>query len=159
MTKIIFETFHYLRKLYLNFFNIETFGARTFVTKENKIFLVKHRYGNYFVMPGGKIDKGESPENAAIRELKEETGIIANKTDFLLGTYKNNSGGKNDTVYCFVVTDFVENPYFKRSFLNFLEIKESNWFDINDLPPDISPATKRRIDEFLAGKSGLVSFW
>jgi 8-oxo-dGTP pyrophosphatase MutT (NUDIX family) len=29
------------------------------------------------VLPGGKLDKGETPHEAAVRELKEETGIRA----------------------------------------------------------------------------------
>jgi len=38
---------------------------------------------NAWGMPGGKVDIGESPINAAIRELKEETGIIVNKWDLV----------------------------------------------------------------------------
>jgi len=36
----------------------------------------KEPYQGYWAMPGGKNEKGESYELAAIRELKEETGII-----------------------------------------------------------------------------------
>jgi 8-oxo-dGTP pyrophosphatase MutT (NUDIX family) len=35
----------------------------------------KHRWG----VPKGKIDKGESPKQAAIREFREETGICLKK--------------------------------------------------------------------------------
>jgi 8-oxo-dGTP pyrophosphatase MutT (NUDIX family) len=35
-----------------------------------------HRAGlNYYVFPGGGVDKGESPEEAAIRETMEELGV------------------------------------------------------------------------------------
>jgi ADP-ribose pyrophosphatase len=37
-------------------------------------------------LPGGLIDKGETPEAAALRELREETGFEPSKLE-LLGTY------------------------------------------------------------------------
>lgn len=51
--------------------------ARAVVIKDNKILLI-HRFkdgAEYYVLPGGQIEKGESPEETAIRELKEETTI------------------------------------------------------------------------------------
>ena len=36
----------------------------------------RHRAGkHYFVFPGGGVDEGETPEQAAIREMEEETGL------------------------------------------------------------------------------------
>ncbi len=45
--------------------------------KENKVALIeRHRAGlDYFVFPGGGVDEGETPEQAAIRETMEELGI------------------------------------------------------------------------------------
>ena len=45
--------------------------------KDNKVALIeRHRAGlRYFVFPGGGVGKGESPEQAAIRETMEELGI------------------------------------------------------------------------------------
>ena len=44
---------------------------------ENKVALIeRHRAGlHYFVFPGGGVDEGESPEQAAVREAMEELGI------------------------------------------------------------------------------------
>ncbi len=49
-------------------------AAYAIVVRENKLLLVKVRDG--FHMPGGGIDLGETPEEAVIREIKEETGLI-----------------------------------------------------------------------------------
>ncbi len=45
--------------------------------QENKVALIeRHRAGlDYFVFPGGGVDEGESPEQAAIREAMEELGV------------------------------------------------------------------------------------
>jgi mutator protein MutT len=44
---------------------------------DNKVALIeRHRAGlDYFVFPGGGVDEGESPEQAAVREAMEELGI------------------------------------------------------------------------------------
>ena len=45
--------------------------------QEDKVALIeRHRAGlNYFVFPGGGVDEGETPEQAAIREAMEELGV------------------------------------------------------------------------------------
>lgn len=52
-------------------------AARAIVIKDDHL-LVMHRnkYGSqYYTLPGGGIDAGESAEQAVIRELAEETGV------------------------------------------------------------------------------------
>jgi mutator protein MutT len=45
--------------------------------QNDKVALIeRHRAGiDYFVFPGGGMDDGETPEQAAVREAKEELGI------------------------------------------------------------------------------------
>jgi 8-oxo-dGTP pyrophosphatase MutT (NUDIX family) len=46
--------------------------------EDDKLALIeRHRAeAHYYSFPGGGIDKGESPEEAAIREAEEELGIV-----------------------------------------------------------------------------------
>lgn len=48
--------------------------VRALLLSGNKI-LISH-YGGVVLLPGGSVDKGETYEDAIIRELKEETGIV-----------------------------------------------------------------------------------
>ena len=55
-------------------------GVGVFLINENKKLWVGKRLDHknqYWQMPQGGIDKGESPENAMKRELLEETGLSA----------------------------------------------------------------------------------
>jgi len=54
--------------------------ALIYLCYDNKLFLQKrmnpnHRYYNLWELPGGKIEEGETPVAAAVRELYEEVGI------------------------------------------------------------------------------------
>jgi 8-oxo-dGTP diphosphatase len=51
--------------------------AGILLIKENKVALIeRYRAGlHYFTFPGGGVDEGETPEQAAIREAQEELGI------------------------------------------------------------------------------------
>lgn len=48
------------------------------IKKENKIFCTQRGYGDfkgYWEFPGGKIEDGETPQEALIREIKEELDV------------------------------------------------------------------------------------
>lgn len=51
------------------------FTASAFVIKEDKILLMKHSKLGMWLQPGGHIEAGETPDEAARRETLEETGV------------------------------------------------------------------------------------
>lgn len=50
---------------------------------DNKVLLVKHKKLGIWLNPGGHIDEGEAPHQAAEREFWEETGVRVRAVDAL----------------------------------------------------------------------------
>jgi 8-oxo-dGTP pyrophosphatase MutT (NUDIX family) len=57
--------------------------ATVVVVRDGLVLLARDAGQAHFNMPGGGIEKGESPEEAAVRELREETGMAATRTESL----------------------------------------------------------------------------
>lgn len=101
------------------------------IHRDNKILLGLKKRGfgeglwNGF---GGKMEEGETVENAAKRELKEESGLEAtdfNKVGILEFSFEEDP--KILEVHIFKVNDFVGEP--KES-----EEMRPEWFDIDKIP-------------------------
>ena len=76
-----------------------------FVIRNNKILMEKLNYpsegkDDFYSIPGGGIEAGETPEQAAIRELKEECGLDGTIVRKLTELYNHNR-----TEYVFEVKD------------------------------------------------------
>jgi 8-oxo-dGTP pyrophosphatase MutT (NUDIX family) len=64
----------------------ESVAGVVFSPDRSAILLILRRDVPVWVLPGGGIDAGESPEAASIREILEETGLSV-KVDRLIGHY------------------------------------------------------------------------
>ncbi|HEY9774180.1 MAG TPA: NUDIX hydrolase [Planktothrix sp.] len=64
---------------------IPTTRVSVVVIDDDKILLVRHRKGTrrYWVLPGGRLEYGETFHECAVRELKEETGLDVEVERFL----------------------------------------------------------------------------
>ena len=63
----------------------------TIIIEDSKIVLIKRLndpYKNHWALPGGFVEYGETVENAAVREAKEETGLDI-KLEKLVGVYSD----------------------------------------------------------------------
>jgi ADP-ribose pyrophosphatase YjhB (NUDIX family) len=130
-----------------------TFGARAIVLgPDGRLVLVKHTYDRYWYLPGGATKRGEEAEAALRREMKEEIGVDDLAIERKLGTYVSTQEGKRDTIDVFVARAAAIGR--RQRF----EIAAAEWFAPDALPPDTSPATRRRIAEYL-GKAPPDTAW
>ena len=76
--------------------------ARAIITNsQGQILLIeRHHAGkHYFVLPGGHIDQGETPEQAVVREVREETGLTVT-VDKLVRTETDGLGNLQHIFAC-----------------------------------------------------------
>jgi 8-oxo-dGTP pyrophosphatase MutT (NUDIX family) len=82
------------------------FTASVFIVFKNKVLLHKHKKLGIWLQPGGHIELDEDPNEAALREAKEETGLDVQ----LVGkaTVYDSSFGARDLI----VPKFLNRHYF-----------------------------------------------
>jgi ADP-ribose pyrophosphatase YjhB (NUDIX family) len=116
--------------------------------------LLVHKIDNdFWALPGGAVDLGESVTDAAVREIAEETGVTIELTG-LLGIY-------SDPGHVMAYDDGEVRQQFSILFnarlisglarQDDMEIKAVQWVDPSDMPSlKIHPSMRRRIDDAIA---------
>lgn len=132
-----------------------TLGVRVAVFDgEGRIFLIRHTYVPGYHLPGGGVERGESAEVAAARELQEEGGIGLRGRPQLFGFYFQRAL-KWDHVALYVARDAVLPESWPAPDR---EISERGFFFPDALPEATSPATRRRVAE-LTGAAPPAAEW
>lgn len=145
-----YRVLHRILKVAWRVFGPTTMGVKIIARDpDGRILLVKARYLEQWTLPGGGVHKRETPEDAAVRELREETGIrVAPDELRLVGLLSSFREGKSDYVAVFACelgAGVTPSPGG--------EIEGVAFCRVDELPEPTSERTRRRIDEFLAGTS------
>ena len=139
-----------LRK-YVGHNPILTAGVGLLVFNENQEILMQLRTDyNQWGFPGGAMELGESFEEVAIRELKEETNLEIDELKLLKvlsgkDTYREYPNG--DKLYD-ITGIFVIKKYHGELKINDNESKKLDWFSIDKLPDNITEHTRNYINKF-----------
>ena len=126
-------------------------GCGILVYKNGQLLLQKRRDNLCWGLHGGCVEIGETVEDAAKRELWEETGLIANALELfgvfsgedMLYTYPN-----GDEVYV-VSTIYICKDFSGELLSETNETTDLKWFNIDNIPEKISPLDKKPIQVFL----------
>lgn len=109
-------------------------------TLHQEIFLVYRSDYPIWVLTGGGIEKGETPEKAALREAEEETGFKVKLTR-KIGVYHILNKQRKTTRKTYFFEGRRTDGEFKPEFHGC----KGEWFSINNLPVDLTFRTKQKI--------------
>jgi ADP-ribose pyrophosphatase YjhB (NUDIX family) len=124
-----------------------TLGVRAVAfNPAGEIVLVEHTYTPGWHLPGGGVERGETGEEAVVRELQEEAGLKAIGRPKLLAVHANHTTFKGDHVLVYRIDAW--EPCEARADG---EIHQVAWFAPDALPPGVTAATRRRIAEAVGG--------
>ena len=130
-------------------------GVRIILVQERSVLLVSHWYAPWaWTLPGGGVQKKENAEDAAKREVREETGLDVRSLAGEIGRYQGR-WGRGDLTVVYYTGDFEGSLALKPN----LEIMARSWFAIDNLPEEISPANRRRIEAYRDGVRGETGKW
>lgn len=129
--------------------------------REGRILLEQRRDNGMWGLPGGGVEAGDSLLKAALREVKEETGLAIRITG-LLGIYSDPAQGRivtypdnGDVVQLFdtvLVAEFISG---KLTLSN--ESLRLSYFDPEALPSDIVPPAVKPIQDYLEKKTDVIA--
>jgi 8-oxo-dGTP pyrophosphatase MutT (NUDIX family) len=118
---------------------------------DGRVLLVRHRYNPGWRLPGGGVDRGETPDAAIRRELREEVGLEGGACEFV-GLYTRKAGWATSLVALYRVAGGAVN------FRPNLEISAILFADPEAPPEGATPATLKRLAE-LRGAVPLSPHW
>jgi 8-oxo-dGTP diphosphatase len=106
--------------------NIEVVAA--IICKEDQIFATQRGYGewkDWWEFPGGKMEAGETPEEALVREIREELSTEISVDEFLC-TVEYDYPKFHLTMHCYICSLLTES-------LHLNEHEAARWLKNNEL--------------------------
>jgi 8-oxo-dGTP diphosphatase len=118
-------------------------AAGALFVDDGRILLVRKTYGNIWDIPGGYVDRGESPASACERELREELGIHRTVRRLLVNDWAPDDAEGDKILYVFDCGELGQEQYDIR--LDGVEIEKTEWVPATDLARLVIPRLARRL--------------
>ncbi|SDD55807.1 NUDIX domain-containing protein [Actinokineospora iranica] len=118
-------------------------AAGALFVRNDQVLLVRKTYGNRWDIPGGYVDRGESPAAACEREVREELGLNRTVHRLLVHDWAPNESEGDKVLYVFDCGELGEDENEIR--VDGVEIDVTEWVSVNDLGDYLIPRLERRI--------------
>ena len=138
---------------------IEIAVAALIFNKDNQVLLIKRKDNSYWALPTGRMERGETLEEAVIREIKEELNLKI-RVKYLVGLYSHpsdqvliyNAGETIQFVTACFFCDLEEGDLRN----NQTEIIESGFYSVSKFPQPMVDSHQRWIEDGLGDQRSAV---
>lgn len=135
---------------------ILNFSGACIINEKGEVLLQKRsKTENIWGLPGGAVEIGESIEEAAIREIKEETGFDI-QIDYLIGVYSKYfteyPNGDRAQSICYFFKGTITNG---NLYIDDKETFDLRFFHKDNIPPLFVQQHYDALDDFFENKSGV----
>lgn len=108
------------------------------IKTDTHVLLIKPTYRPYWEFPGGAVEKGETPEDAAIREVAEEASIQVETIRKQVAVHKKLEYGIAVTIHVYLAGRWKDDGKWKAG----IEIGSREYFPIDKLPTDVADSVR-----------------
>lgn len=138
LRRIVYRLAYTGLRIYWLLFRPHVNGVKCVLTDGDHVLLVRHTYGpRGWDLPGGSPKRGEEPEQAARREMREELGISVEnwrpvaRLELIIDH-------RRDRLHCFQAELHAPKLEIDRG-----ELAAVRWFSRRELPPDLGRYTRQ----------------
>jgi ADP-ribose pyrophosphatase YjhB (NUDIX family) len=110
---------------------------------QGRLLLVRKTYGDTWDIPGGYVDRGESPAAACERELREELGLYRTARRLLVNDWAPNTAEGDKILYIFDCGNLGEDERSIR--LDHVEVDKTEWVAVEKIARFVIPRLVRRL--------------
>ena len=130
---------------------LQSLAFALIVDGAGQVLLVRHNYGGHFyALPGGAVEPGELPQEAAVREIREELCVDARATRLLsINRFVRDGRFQAHVFLAEIIRGTPAHPGTE-------EIAEVGWFDPDHLPQPVYVTVEYAIADARRGDYGVL---